>query len=660
MTGTLFLCDGAKPSASLRRQRWDAQESIATVDAGGELNLRIDNIEHLLLGSVQDRAADLVRLAAFVYAADQMVSRGGETDLMGGDWSRTLALCVRVRDVDFWTQEGLAGRLAELLAFVSDDNWQFAFSAGGPRSLEPVLGLNSAEVMGQPDCVALFSGGMDSLCAVVEQRARLGRKPLLLSHRSNGYFDGRQKQLVGHLRERVPEWAFPHTSVWVHRKGSEPKESTQRTRSFLFAALGAAAAIALGIRDVVLADNGIVSLGLPINDQLVGTLTSRSTHPKFLYLMNRFLETMWDQPPVVRNPLWDRMRTEGLELLKQHGLQALLQETNSCAATRNRPRVTPHCGVCSQCIDRRFASLAAGLEEYDLSERYETDVFRDGLTDWKRRTMAMGYVSFAQRVGRLESDDALYTAFPQFADAFHETDPELSENTLAAMALVRRHAGSVRHVMGLQIAGAHDELAAGLLPSDCLIRLVSSPSMGVGTEVRPRARVVDLSAAQEAEFVAHGCKSRLPIFVTGRTAKRASNLVEVGDQTIEVDTAELALFLQLIVGLHEHWDRGGWVPFSRIQFWPTHRPSYSRSGGLAVEKSLSRLRKPFGLLVKELRPTELFERKAGRVRLSTHPKFVDGEWTKLVDHGHEGVVTLATKLIDLSDFENRSAGPGSR
>ena len=36
--------------------------------------------------------------------------------------------------------------------------------------------------------------------------------------------------------------------------------------------------------------------------------------------------------------------------------------------------MTPHCGRCSQCIDRRFALLAAGCERFDPAEMYGVDL----------------------------------------------------------------------------------------------------------------------------------------------------------------------------------------------------------------------------------------------------------------------------------------------
>ena len=67
----------------------------------GDLTLRMQNVSHALRGNVEARAADLVRIAAYVYAADQIVGRGGLTDIYGDRWRREFWLCVPVTDPDF-------------------------------------------------------------------------------------------------------------------------------------------------------------------------------------------------------------------------------------------------------------------------------------------------------------------------------------------------------------------------------------------------------------------------------------------------------------------------------------------------------------------------------------------------------------------------------
>ena len=112
-----------------------------------------------------------------------------------------------------------------------------------------------AGLNGTPDSVFLFSGGADSLGAVVEAQ-RQGKKPLLLSHRTANVTNRRQTDLRSDLKRALPGWVYPHVSVWAHRKGSAAADYAQRSRTFLFASLASGVAQAIDVQDVVAADNG--------------------------------------------------------------------------------------------------------------------------------------------------------------------------------------------------------------------------------------------------------------------------------------------------------------------------------------------------------------------------------------------------------------------
>ena len=60
------------------------------------------------------------------------------------------------------------------------------------------------------------------------------------------------------------------------------REYTQRTRSFLFAALGVTFARMSGLDRLRFYENGVVSLNLPPSPQVVGARASRTTHPRVL------------------------------------------------------------------------------------------------------------------------------------------------------------------------------------------------------------------------------------------------------------------------------------------------------------------------------------------------------------------------------------------
>ncbi len=279
-----FVCDGAAVPPAWNGSGW-VLHTIATRGPGAELNLQIANLEETVLAHVSDRAADLVRIAAFVYAADQMTSRGGEKDVHRQGWRRRMHLSIPVTDPDYWSCEDVRSRLKQVLAYLTDDAWEFHFAPAPPDERQIPLLAGSRDLHGQPDAVVLFSGGADSLCAAIDS-VSAGRRPVLISHQPNLLVDARQRDLRHELRAHFRDWAFPHVSFEIHRRGKkDPAGYTQRTRAFLYAAIGASVASELGVRDVILADNGIVSFNLPITEQVVGALASRGTHPMYLRLV---------------------------------------------------------------------------------------------------------------------------------------------------------------------------------------------------------------------------------------------------------------------------------------------------------------------------------------------------------------------------------------
>ena len=114
MTRALFLCDGAPIPRNWRKIDWDAQCPINhRGTASQNLNLRLQNLGDTVLDEIEPRAADLVRIAAYAYAADLSVRRGGDRDPYNRDWRRSLHLAVPVADRDFWTDPESSHRLSE-------------------------------------------------------------------------------------------------------------------------------------------------------------------------------------------------------------------------------------------------------------------------------------------------------------------------------------------------------------------------------------------------------------------------------------------------------------------------------------------------------------------------------------------------------------------
>ena len=244
----------------------------------------------------------------------------------------------------------------------------------------------------------------------------------------------------------------------MHRTGDEARERTRRSRAFLYGSLALAAAHRMGAAAVFLSDNGVVSLNLPINRQLVGSRASRSTHPRFIALLNTLAAEALGQAPEVRNPLWDRTRRQVVERIAAAGQPDLIGATLSCVNSQRRSRTRPHCGYCSQCIDRRFATVGTELEEYDPPERYGVDVFLDELPESDPRTTVVSYVRFARDLGTL-SDQGAVEAYPDAITALRKGRE--TQDLEAYLDMLLRHSETVLAVLSSMV-----ERAAGSLARD--------------------------------------------------------------------------------------------------------------------------------------------------------------------------------------------------
>jgi hypothetical protein len=195
MRQVLVGCDGAKVPASQLGPQAPLRRSLNHREPEANVNLRIQSPSSTLLTRVDARAADLVRIASYVYAADQSVSRGGEADVHGDDWKRQFTLYTPVSEPGFWNGESVSKPLGEVLAFVSDDSWNFHFTQASPEQGQLTFDLDPNSILGNPD----------SLYAVVEAVAQ-GKRPLLISHSPAFNIRSRQHRLAQTLRERFQDY----------------------------------------------------------------------------------------------------------------------------------------------------------------------------------------------------------------------------------------------------------------------------------------------------------------------------------------------------------------------------------------------------------------------------------------------------------------------
>jgi hypothetical protein len=102
-----------------------ADVEVIQLDVQGpskNVNLRIEDLNKALLSNIPDVLLDLLEVAAYVYCADQRISRGSDklTD-HGRQWRRSLHFTIPLRQPNLWASDAVNNALCDTLGFLSDD-----------------------------------------------------------------------------------------------------------------------------------------------------------------------------------------------------------------------------------------------------------------------------------------------------------------------------------------------------------------------------------------------------------------------------------------------------------------------------------------------------------------------------------------------------------
>jgi hypothetical protein len=324
-----------------------------------------------------------------------------------------------------------------------------------------------------PDEVILFSGGLDSFAGTVEELVAFGKKVALVSHRSATKLVGAQNYLIQQLRSRFGADRILHVPVWANLKGGLASEPTHRTRSFLFAVLGAVAAQMLDRKRICFFENGVVSLNLPPIGQVVGARATRTTHPQALAGFRRMLSAVLGQFLDISNPYAWMTKSEIIGRIAQNRCGDLIRDTRSCTRVHAMTNLHTHCGSCSQCIDRRFAVLAAGQEREDPTDAYKIDLLLGEREAGPDREMALAFVRSASKLSQM-SDVAFFAHFGESSRILSFTGEPATTVAGRIIELYRRHAKAVCNVFDDAIKANASKMREGSLRPDCLLSLVVS------------------------------------------------------------------------------------------------------------------------------------------------------------------------------------------
>lgn len=373
---------------------WALNEPRATIDFGTEF---------LTGWRPNEAAGHLLALAAAVYTVDKAEPRSQTPDA----WTRTIGLSA--------PSSNPLTAFSMALSFLSGDHWTITADkpskSGLFDTLDPLLlmegGIESA------DAVALFSGGLDSLCGAIDYLEGNPTKNLVLvSHYDHGKATAKQLVLFHNIAAQYPGRVL-HRRLWLAAPNPNKAhlvpvlathETSTRARSFLF--ISAAVALANAVSPttpVLVPENGYIALNVPLTRARTGSSSTRTTHPHFFDLLNTALASIGISNEV-QNPY--QFLTKG-EMLASSKNSNLLEQLAPTSVSCSHPEVARwvsgdqgNCGYCFPCLIRRASLAKVGWDEASAvwwDALADDDLLMDVTSDRGRDLRAVVNAVFANR-----------------------------------------------------------------------------------------------------------------------------------------------------------------------------------------------------------------------------------------------------------------------
>lgn len=326
-------------------------------------------------------AVDLFRFATAAYCADLLVPHRTAYDR----WSRHIILHLPVADRVRW--EAASPVLHRLLGFLSGDHWELVFRESQVPPPPRARPMRTAATLMHANCVSLLSGGLDSAIGGADLLAD-GNAVAFVSHnaKSGGatFSSPAQQAVLDVFGRHFPADLAKQLRFRVNPPapvaGITESVTTTRSRSIIFFALGLLVANALDAAHggepvpLIVPENGLISLNVPLTKARLGSWSTRTTHPHTLATLREAMLALGLPTPVL-TPY--AAQTKGEMLLawvdRDRGIAEELAAASVSCAHPNQSRFLgrdqrkPHCGTCVPCIIRRASTQHAGVDDGEYS-----------------------------------------------------------------------------------------------------------------------------------------------------------------------------------------------------------------------------------------------------------------------------------------------------
>ncbi|AEY65839.1 7-cyano-7-deazaguanine synthase [Clostridium sp. BNL1100] len=287
-------------------------------------------------------AFDFFNIFCSIYYSDIMTSISGSD---GGH--RNIKIDIPVSDLQTWNDN--KSIIEKIAKFMSEDNWDVTFLQGNYSFKEC---LNIKKPLDYKN-VSLYSGGLDSLAGAYNNFVN-NKKTIYCGYKLNTHEQHYQQETISYLQGDFDKFLFNKIS-------GRKITPTQRTRSLLFFCLATLTAISYNIKIIYLYENGVLSL----NPEGYSRQTTKTTHPKTVYLFNMLLKNIGFDVKI-EHPFLFKTKGEIIKMLDTN-YKNIIKLTYTCGMSRlNRNyKSSLHCGVCIPCTLRKISLAAYDLEEYD-------------------------------------------------------------------------------------------------------------------------------------------------------------------------------------------------------------------------------------------------------------------------------------------------------
>lgn len=374
-----------------------------------------------------NEALDLFYLSLMVFYADRKIQRNNQADR----WTRDIEIYMPVFSVQKWTNN--AHILKAALDFLTGDNWTIHFRERYCLTDDEIKYKNgryryrNSIKKVDADAFCMLSGGLDSLIGAIDLLSE-GNKSIFVGNYNGG-------KGVSVYQKRVIESLITHFNVpkehfyQFYAAPKRGKEDTTRSRSLLFFSHAILLASGMGKPiKLYIPENGVISMNIPLTEHRMGSLSTRTTHPYFMELLQTLISNI-GLNITLENPYQFKTKGEMMEDCKDFDyLSQSYVLTMSCShpdlGRWKRERESNHCGVCLPCTIRRAAIHHAGIID---NSKYRDPEYKDAEAEVNLRSYQLGLSRDKEPLFAIQESGPIKYERRRFAELYQRGFEELKQ-----------------------------------------------------------------------------------------------------------------------------------------------------------------------------------------------------------------------------------------